>query len=172
MVTSFLSTLHCHLGPAGEEFSSTDELGIPLKIGWATVALVQFCDKAALLANHLFTVHARAAIELDDLSAAVNEALTPLDAVTRLKWDWESLWIKCGKSLSTWNGLFWVLQQQIEPHALLFTEHLCNSYQVNLQSNPELSKPLIETLCSQPTTPLDNIMEHISQVDAMLTCKL
>jgi len=64
-----------------------------------------------------------------------------------------------------------VLRHQLEPHAPLSDERLRDSYQVKLESNPEGSKAMIEKLGSQPAVSLNNVMEHVSRVDAMLNNK-
>ena len=167
-ITSLLSSLHRHFGPRGQELGLTERCGIPLTTGWAAVALLQFRDKAAVWANHQFPAHASAGVAWEDFSAAVKEAFIPPDAVTRLEQDWESLWNKRGERVSAFNERFKVLQHQLGPHAPLPDECLRDSYQVNLETNPEASKALIEKLESQPTASLNEVMEHISRVDAML----
>jgi hypothetical protein len=91
--------------------------------------------------------------------------------VTRLKRDWESLRIKGGERVSAFNERFRVLRHQLEPHAPLSDERLLDSYQFKLESNPEASKALIEKLGNQPTASLNDVMEHVSRVDAMLNSK-
>jgi hypothetical protein len=95
-VTSFLSTLPRHFGPYAQELGLTEESGILLTEGWATAALLQFRDKAAVWGNHRFPGHTSAGVAWEDFSAAVKEAFIPPDALTRLKRDWESLCIRGG----------------------------------------------------------------------------
>jgi hypothetical protein len=59
----------------------------------------------------------------------------------------------------------------LEPHAPLSGECLHDSYQFKLESTPEASKALIEKLGNQPTVSLNDVMEHVSRVDAMLNSK-
>jgi hypothetical protein len=135
------------------------------------VALLKFCDKTAVWANHGFLVHASAGVAWEDFSAAVKEAFIPPDAVTRLKQDWESLCMKGGERASSFDEGFRVLRHQLEPHAPLSVKLLRDSYQFKLESNPEVSMASIEKLESQPTASLNDVMEHVSQVDAMLNSK-
>jgi hypothetical protein len=122
--TSFLSTLHRHLGPRTQELGLTDECGIPLTNSWAVAALLQVRDMAAVWANHQFPAHASAGVAWEDFSAAVKEAFIPPDAVTRLKRNGESLYIKGGKHVSGFNECFRVLRHQLDPHAPLCDERL------------------------------------------------
>jgi hypothetical protein len=170
-VTSFLSTLHRHFGPRALELGLIDECGIPLTNGWAAAALLQFRDKAAVWANHRFPAYASAGVTWEDFTTAVKEAFIPPDAVTRLKRDWESLRIKGGERVSAFNERFRVLRHQLEPHAPLSDERLRDSYQFKLETNPEASKALIEKLGNQPTASLNDVMDHVSRVDAMLNSK-
>ena len=151
--------------------SSTDEFGIPLTNSWATSALLQFHDEGAVWANHRLPAHASAGIAWEDSSAAVKEAFIPPDAVTRLKWDWESLQIIGGERVWALNDHFRVLRHHLEPHAPLSNKRLHDSYQFKLASNPEASKAFIEKFESQPTASLNDVMEHFSRVDAMLISK-
>jgi hypothetical protein len=59
----------------------------------------------------------------------------------------------------------------LESHAPLSDKRLCNSFQFKLESNPETSSALIEKLGNQPTASLNDVMEHIIRVDAMLNSK-
>jgi hypothetical protein len=59
----------------------------------------------------------------------------------------------------------------LEPHAPLSDERLRDSYQFKLESSPEASKALIEKLGNQPTVSLNDVIEHVSRVDAMLNSK-
>jgi hypothetical protein len=81
-VTSFLSTLHHHFGPRAMELGLIDKCGILLTNGWAAAALLRFCDKAAIWANHRVPAYASAAVTWGDFSTAVKEAFIPPNAVT------------------------------------------------------------------------------------------
>jgi hypothetical protein len=170
-VTSFLSSLHHQFRPRTQELDLTDECGILMTNSWAAVALLHFRDKAAVWANHNFPVYACADVTWEDFSATVKEAFIPPDAVTRLKRNWESLGIKGGKHMSAFNQCFQLLRHKLEPHVPLFDKCHSNSYQFKLERNPEASKPLIEKLGNQPTVSLNDYMEHVSAVDAMLHSK-
>jgi hypothetical protein len=82
--------------------------------------------------------------------------------VIRLKGNWESLRIKGGACVSAFNEHFRVLCHQLDPHTPLSDEHLLNSYQFKLNSNPKVLKALIEKLGNQPAVSLNDIMEHVS----------
>ena len=56
-------------------------------------------------------------------------------------------------------------------HVPLSDERLHDLYQFKLESNPEASKALIEKSGNQPTASLNDVMEHLSRVDAMLNSK-
>jgi len=86
-VTAFLSTLHHNFEPHAQELDLTEQFGIPLTNGWATVALLQCHNQAAVWVNHPFAVHASAGVAWEDLSTPVKEAFIPPNAVTRLKHD-------------------------------------------------------------------------------------
>jgi hypothetical protein len=169
--TSFLSTLPRHFGPHALEIRFTDECGSPLTNGWAAVAQLQFRNKAAVWANHCLPAHASAGVTWEDFSTAVKEVFIPSDAVTRLKRDWESLHIKGGERVSAFNTCFQVLPHWLEPHAPLADERFRDSYQIKLESDPEASKALIEKFGKLPTASLNDVMDHVFQVDVMFTSK-
>jgi len=123
-ITSFLSSLHRHFGPRAQQLDLTDKFAIPLKNGWTATVLLQFGDTAAVCANHQLLVHTSTDIAWEDFSATVKEPLIPPNAVTRLKRDWESLQIKSGYCVVTFNEHFQVLQLQLEPHSPLSDECL------------------------------------------------
>jgi hypothetical protein len=134
-----------------------DEYAIPLTNCWATAALLQIRDKAAVWANHRFPAFACAAVTWEDFSTSVKEVCIPPDAVTRLKRDWESFQIKGGERVSAFNERFRVLRHQLEPHRPLSNERLGESYQFKLETNPEESKALIEKLGNLPTASLNDV---------------
>jgi len=90
-ITSFISTLDPQCGPHAQELGLTDEIGILLKNGSASVAQLQCHENAAVWANHRFPVHPSAGITWEDISASVDGAMIPPDVVTRLKRHWDSL---------------------------------------------------------------------------------
>jgi len=167
-VIFFIVTVHPYFGHHTQEEGLKDEFGILLTNGSAAQGLLLFCDKAAVWANHQFAAHASAGEAWEDFPPAVKPAFIPPDGATSLIQDWESLWIKSHERVTTFNQSFRVLQHQLEPHAPLSDKCIGNSYQLKLKSNPKASSTLIEKLGSQPTVSLNNIMEHVSRVDAML----
>jgi len=76
-----------------------------------------------------------------------------------------------GDCISTAYECFQVLRHQLYPNVELSNTLLCNSYPFKLESHKEASKASIETLGNQPTVSLNDIMEHLSRVDAMLNFK-
>ena len=171
-VTSFISTLHRHFGPHPQVLGLTDDGGIPLTDGWAAVALLLLCDKAWVWDNHRFPAHGSAGVAWEHFSAGVRETVIPPNAVTWSIWDWERLQINSGKCVSTFNEHVWELRHQLEPHAPLSDECLRDSYQLTLDSNPEVSKALIDKLGSQPTASLNDGLENVSRVDARLNSNM
>jgi len=170
-VTSCMCTISHRFQPCGEELPWMDECPIPLPTGWLPTALHQFCDTSVVWANWRFPVHTSAGVAWDDISAAVRVGFIPLDAMTRLKREWEYLQIYGGKCVSTDNECFWLLRHELEIHVQLSNKRICDSYQFNHLSSPEVSKAGIEKLESEPTALVNDVMEHISRVDAMFNSR-
>lgn len=135
------------------------------------MALLQFCNQAAVWADHHFLVHQITGVTWEDFSATVMKASIPPNAKTRLKWNSELLRIKRGKCPSALTQCFQVLWKQLKPDAPLSIECHHNSTQFKLESDPELFNTLMEKSGNQPTSWPKEVMEHIFWVDTILHSK-
>ena len=131
----------------------------------------QLDNNAAVLANPQFQAYASAGVAWECFPTAVKGAFIPPNTVTRLKMEWESPQIKQGKYILTLTECFWVHECQLELHVPLCNEHLYDPSQLSLETNQDVSTGLNEKLESQPSVSHNEIVEHVSQGDAMPNSK-
>jgi len=82
-ITSIRSNLHWHIGPPAKKLGLKDKFGILLTNGWATTALLQFCDKVAIWANHRFRTYTSVGLVWEDFSTEVKKAVIHPNTVKR-----------------------------------------------------------------------------------------